>query len=384
MSLRNWSRRALRQIGGVNPFDGDCRPTRVRLFGRGRPSLPFPHLWNYREPIAILDSFFWGVEGEMGSGKHNRYLDVPGFPHVLVTREPAVIRAVLSATGDKPGQFDRDTAPTAGIARATGEDSLLYANGPLWRHQKRLAAPSFSHSSLFQPEKFHEFERTFRATVAQRLEALRARQLATGEQVTRVALEPEIGVVMLEMLVNNFFGGSVSSDELRSRFVPSLMGLIEYMVRDTVGRTLRAPLRRLSERDAWLRQARDDFEMLTDIALAGRRDGRALWAQFRSDAADEALRSNVRVFLAGALEATTSFASWTLSHLSRARRIQERIHEEVVNIDVYDPDNLAGAEMLNRALEETLRLTPSLYFLPRRTTVDTWIETADNRRLFIP
>jgi cytochrome P450 len=83
---------------------------------------------------------------------------MPGLSHVLVTREPAVIRAVLSATGDKPGQFDRDTAPTTGIARATGEDSLLYANGPLWRHQKRLAAPSFSHSSLFQPEKFHEFE----------------------------------------------------------------------------------------------------------------------------------------------------------------------------------------------------------------------------------
>ena len=40
--------------------------------------------------------------------------------------------------------------------------------------------------------------------------------------------------------------------------------------------------------------------------------------------------------------------------------------------------------MLNRTLEETLRLTPSLYFLPRRTTADTWVETADGRRLFIP
>ena len=105
---------------------------------------------------------------------------MPGLPPVLVTREPAVIRAVLSATGDKPGQFDRDTAPTTGIARATGEDSLLYANGPLWRRQKRLAAPSFSHTSLFQPEKFHEFEQTFRKTVAERLDALRARQVAPG------------------------------------------------------------------------------------------------------------------------------------------------------------------------------------------------------------
>ena len=35
-------------------------------------------------------------------------------------------------------------------------------------------------------------------------------------------------------------------------------------------------------------------------------------------------------------------------------------------------------------LDETLRLTPSLYFLPRRATVDTWIETADGRKLFMP
>lgn len=384
MSAREWSARFLRQIRGVNPFDGDCIPTRVPLIGFGRPSLPFPHLWNYREPIRILDTFFWGVEQEVGSGKHNRYLDMPGMPHVLVTREPAIIRAVLSATGDKPGQFDRDTAPSSGIARATGEDSLLYANGPLWRRQKKLAAPSFSRSNLFQPEKFHEFERTFRATVAERLELLRARQQETGERVTRIALEPEIGVVMLEMLVNNFFGGTVSYEELRDRFIPALIGLIDHMVTDTVGRRLRAPLRLFGSRNAWLKAAQADFEELTDIALAGRADGLGLWSQFKSDATDDALRSNIRVFLAGALEATTSFASWALTHLSRAPDIQDRIHEEVKGIDVYDPENLAQAATLNRALEETLRLTPSLYFLPRRATVDTWIETVEGRKMFIP
>ncbi len=138
-------------MSGANPFAGDWVPTRVPLFRLGRPSLPFPHPWNYREPLRILDTFFWGTERETGSGKHNRYLAVPALPYVLVTREPAVIRAVLSATGDKPGQFDRDTTPTTGIARATGEDSLLYANGPLWRRQKQLAAPAFSRSLQRSP-----------------------------------------------------------------------------------------------------------------------------------------------------------------------------------------------------------------------------------------
>ncbi len=53
-------------------------------------------------------------------------------------------------------------------------------------------------------------------------------------------------------------------------------------------------------------------------------------------------------------------------------------------MNVYDPENLAQAVTLNRVLEETLRLTPSLYFLPRRATVDTWIETTDHRKMLIP
>lgn len=383
MSLKTWSTRFVRQVRGINPFAGDCLPTRVSPFGLGRPSAPFPHLFNYRQPIKILDTFFWRVDHLTGSEKHNRYLDVPGLAHVLVTREPAIIRAVLSDTGDKPGQFDRDTAPSQGIARATGADSLLYANGPLWRTQKKLAAPPFNRSSLFQPEKFHEFEQTFRKTVADRLELLRARQQESGERVTRIALEPEIGVVMLEMLVNNFFGGSVGYEDLRDRYVPAITGLIDHMVRDTVGRRLRAPFR-LFGGNGWLQTAKMDFETLTDVALSGRADGRGLWAQFKSDATDDALRSNIRVFLAGALEATTSFASWALSHLSRRPEIQDRIYAEVRNIDVYDPENLAQAVTLNRVLEETLRLTPSLYFLPRRATVDTWVETVDGRKLFIP
>jgi cytochrome P450 len=369
---------------GGNPFGGDIRPSRVPLFAAGRPSLPFPHLFNYREPLRILDTFFAGAEREAGTDRHNRYLRVPGLPLVLVTREPGVIRAVLSATGDKPGQFDRDTAPTSGIARATGKDTLLYANGPLWRRQKQLAAPGFSRSNLFQPEKFHEFEATFRATVAQRLQLLRERQQQAGERATRIALEPEIEAVMLEMLVNNFFGASVPYGELRERYAPALRRCIDAMVRDTIGRRLRAPFDLLTGRRARGRRDLAVFEQLTDLALAGRREKKGSWAQFESDATDAQLRSNIRVFLAGALEATTSFAAWALSHLSHAPGLQDRIYEEVRDIDVYDPALLPQMPTLHRVLEETLRLTPSLYFLPRWTTVDTEIECPDGRRLLIP
>ena len=384
MPFRTWSTHLLKQIRGINPFDGDCLPTRVRLFGRGRPTLPFPHLWNYKNPLKLFETFYWDTDRETGSGKHNRFLYVAGMPPVLLTREPAIIKAVLAATGDKPGQFDRDTSPMAGIARGTGENSLLYTNGPVWRRQKRLSTEPFSRANLFQPEKFHGFEQTFRKTVVERLGALRARQQVTGKKTVRIALESEIKIVMLEMLVNNFFGGSVSYEELRDRFVPALASLIDHMVSDTVAPLTLGLWRMISRRNVILKRQQADFEALTDIALSGRAEGRGLWNQFKSDATDDALRANIRVFLAGAMEATTSFASWALSHLSLRPDIQEQIHAEVKDMQVYDPDNLMRAVTLNRVLEETLRLTPALYFLPRLTTADTWIETADHRRMFLP
>jgi cytochrome P450 len=309
---------------------------------------------------------------------------VAGLPPILLTREPAIIRAVLAATGDKPGQFDRDTSPMQGIARATGEDSLLYSNGCVWRRQKSLSAEPFSRSNLFQPEKFQGFEQTFRQTVAERLGALRALQLASGQEMVRIRLEPEIKVVMLEMLVNNFFGGHVTHQELRERYVPALEFLIDHMVSNTVAPHAQALRGMFSGRNAILKQKRADFEALTDIALSGREKGLGLWNQFKSDATNDALRSNIRVFLAGAMEATTSFASWAISHLGHAPEFQDQIYAEVKDLNVYDPDNLASATTLNRVLEETLRLTPALYFLPRRATVDTWIETTDRRKMFIP
>ena len=384
MSLKTFIERFVDGCQGHNPFEGDCLPTRVRLFGHGRPTAPVPLPWNYQEPIKIFEAFYTEADEEIGWGRHNRYLYSGGFPPVLVTRDPGLIKAIQAETGDKPGQFDRDTSPTAGIARATGDDSLLYSNGAIWRRQKSLVAKPFSRSNLFQPQKFHGFEQTFRKTVGKRLQVLQQQQSASGATKTRVELDLEIKVIMLEMLVNNFFGGSVSYDELRERFVPALVYMIDFMVRDTVAPHWQAMARQLSGEAKVLEKQRVAFEALTDRALMGRKEGLGLWEEFQSEASDEALRSNIRVFLAGAMEATTSFASWAISHLSHNPEWQEKVYQEVKEMDVYDPDDFTEAPSLNRVLEETLRLTPALYFFPRRATVDTWVETADHRRMMIP
>lgn len=372
-----------------NPFGGDCLPGRVPMFapGSGRPALPFPHPWNFREPLRILDSYFWNADSETGGARHNRYLDVPGFAPVLVTRDPGVIRAICSETGDQPGQFDRDPLPSAGIARATGKDTLLYSNGSVWRRQRKLAAPPFGKTTLFQPERFHEFEATFRQTIQKRLAALRDHLQASGKNSAVVALEPEIKVVMLELLTNNFFGTDIPYNDLRSRFVPAIERMIDHIVRDTVTNTLGLPIKKLPAFTPSMAQSRRDdatFEELTNIVLAGRSSGKGLWKQFKSEAPDSALRSNLRVFLAGALEATTSYATWAIAHLSRNPTAQERVAAEIAHVDDYTPDKLDEARYFTHVLDETLRLTPSLYFLPRQATLETTITTSDGRVMRIP
>lgn len=376
------------QLRGRSPFAGDIAPTRVPLFllTSGRPTWPFPHPWNYREPIDILETYFWRADEEVGPGRHTRYLDVPGFRPVLVTRDPALIKAISLTTGDQPGQFDRDTLPSSGIARATGKDTLLYANGPKWKAQKKLVAPPFARGTLFQIDRFHDFEATCRRTAAQRMEAVRAAVLKHGEPL-RVELEPEIKALMLEMLVVNFFGADIEYERIRNRYVPALDTVIAHIVTDTVATRSGCPIHRLPALTAGLAKAKDAkqvFEELVDVVLKPRASGVAAWGQFKSDASDDALRSNIRVFLAGALEATTSFACWTLAHLARHANVQDDLHASIRDVNDFTPENLGAAKALEHVLDETLRLSPALYFHPRRASADTWVETDAKQRLFIP
>lgn len=379
-------RRLPGQLLQRNPFGGSIVPARIpTLRSRGRPCLPFPHPWNYREPLQILQSCHWNADSLDGDGRHSRYLDVPGFPPVLISRDPALIRAIAKESGDGEDQFERDTILASGIAKGAGYDMLLYVNGPAWRRQRKLAAAPFGKTSLFQPERFQEFEQTFRETVRERLKKL-AELIQQSGANTHVALEPEIKPIMLELLSCNFFGAKVSFQQIADRYAPAIERVIERMVSDTVLK-IGVAYRELPRIFPGVSEAREDYRIfneLVDLVLEGRHAGRGLWERFRSDAPDDALRSNLRLVLAGALEATTSFASWAISHLARNQEAQQRAFKEIQQAKSYTPEELEGATYFGRVLEETLRLTPPLYFLPRRAPSRIHVELPDGRDLVVP
>ena len=169
---------------------------------------------------------------------------------------------------------------------------------------------------------------------------------------------------------------------MRNKYVPALDRIIDRIVRDTAKRAWKLP--GFKRQNELIKQDEATYEELTDTVLATRQRRKGLWKQFKSEAPDSALRANIKVFLAGALEATTSYACWALAApLAKCCRAK-KVFDEVKDVTDYTPENLANAPYLGHVLDETLRLTPSLYFMPRKATADVWVETADGRRMFIP
>ena len=361
------------------------------LAGSGRPTLPFPHPWNYHAADPHSRNVLLGRgrragagpaqslsrrarvradPGDARSGRHPRHHHRNGRP----------ARAVRSRHAALDRHRPRDRAATRCSIR----------NGAIWRRQRKLAASPFGKTTLFQPEMFHEFAETFRGTVA-RAARRAARSIWKRAASSRCALqlEPEIKAVMLEMLANNFFGAEIPYDELRNRYVPALERVIDHIVRDTVIEQARhsgPEAARASRRG--IAQAKADyacFDELTDLVLAG--------AQGRQGAVEAVQVRRARTRRCAA----TSRCSWPARSKRRrrtragpsrtwpaTRRPRRRSSKRCKDIDDYTPENLEQATYLGHVLDETLRLTPSLYFLPRRATADTWVETADGRKMFIP
>jgi cytochrome P450 len=106
-----------------------------------------------------------------------------------------------------------------------------------------------------------------------------------------------------------------------------------------------------------------------------RAEGVGFWPLLSAAGTEEAVRSNVRVFLAGALEATASYISWTLSNLARHPDAQERAYQEALANPEMTPEARDQAVYLQKVFAESLRLNNALYFLPRVAIRDTTVST---------
>jgi cytochrome P450 len=359
-------KRLLGQLLWQNPFPGTRPVHRLPLLRTGLHTLR-----HFRTPLRILDAVF-------ADDRDLKYLDVPGFPPILFVRDPELIRAVAVETANG-GAFDRDTLPTQGVARVVGGRNLLFAQGELWRKHRTAAARPFGTGAVQTPDVFHDIEDAIKRAVVPQLDELEETVRRTGANRCRMKLEPHIKAVMLNVLVNVLFGAAVPHRELCERYLPAIENVIRYILHDTTANVLRVPVFRLpalTAGHARLKRDRRAFEELVERVLATRAEGAGFWPLLTATGPEEAVRSNVRVFLAGALEATTSYVSWTLSNLARHPAARDRAYREAAAHAELTPAARERATYLRKVLTESVRLNNALYFLPRVAVRDATVTTS--------
>ena len=353
------------QLLGESPFRGTYPVERLSVVATALATAR-----HFRTPLRILDHVFRGDQDL-------KYLDVPGFPPILFVRDPDLIRTIAVETANE-GAFDRDTLPTQGIARVVGGGNLLFAQGEVWRKHRAAAARPFGMGAVQTPEVFHGMEMLIKQAVEPQIEEIAERVRQSGTNCCRMQLEPHIKALMLTVLVNVLFGAPVPHDELRDRYLPAIENVIRYILLDTVANQLGLPTFRLpalTPRHARLKADRCVFEELVERVIRTRSEGAGFWPLLTADGPEEAVRSNVRVFLAGALEATASYLSWTLGNLARHPAARAKAHQEASALTELTPQAREGAVYLQQVLAESLRLNNALYFLPRVALRDTIVVT---------
>jgi cytochrome P450 len=354
------------QLMGENPFRGSLIVERLPVFATALCA--FRH---FRTPLRILDFVFQG-DADL------KYLDVPGFPPILFIRDPELIRTITVETANQ-GDFDRDTLPTQGIARVIGGSNLLFAQGETWRKHRTAAARPFGATAVLAPEVYHEMETAVRRAVEPRIEEIAERVRRSRTKTYRMRLESDVKAVMLDVLVNVLFGSAVPHEELKVKYLPAIENVIQYIMVDTVANLFRVPVFRLpslTARHARLKQDLRVFEELVERVIRTRSEGAGFWPLLTVNAPREAINSNVRVFLAGALEATTSYISWALVNLARHPSVRAKAYDEAMSHTEIGPGARENAVYLQKVLTESLRLNNALYFLPRQALRDTTVATS--------
>jgi len=354
------------QLRGRSPFAGTLPIERLPLIRTGLVTAR-----NCRTPLRILD-FVFQDDGDL------KYLDVTGFPPILFVRNPELIRKITVETA-LDGAFDRDTLPTQGIGRVVGKENLLYSQGEVWRKHKGAVVRPLGTIAVQTEEVFHDLEKTIRKAVEPQLEDLVQKVRRSPTNSHRMRLEPDIQAVMLNVLVNVLFGAAIAHEELRTKYLPAIRNVIAYILIDTIANQIQLPVCRLPAicwQHARLKRDRRTFEELVDRVIQTRDDGAGFWPLLTAAGTETAIRSNVRVFLAGALEATSSYISWTLSNLARDPVAQERAYREAMSFTEITPEARERSVFLQHVLAESLRLNNALYFLPRVALRDTTVTTS--------
>ena len=255
--------------------------------------------------------------------------------------------------------------------RALG-DGLLTSEGPLWREQRRTIQPVFQHKRIAAQADVIVGEAL---GLVDRLRAYEdaGRPVDVLEEVTALTLGV-LGSTLLDADLGAFesIGHSFEAVQDQAMFEMETLGMVPRWL----------PLKGQRK----FRRARGDLERIVDILVRQRKANPSgsgddvltrLIASTAKEAdkrvADRRMRDELVTLLLAGHETTASTVGWTLNMVSRHPEVRQRLHEEALEVfgdrrPVYE--DLTKLRYTNMVLEETMRLYPPVWILPRRALED--------------
>ncbi|HEY7596954.1 MAG TPA: cytochrome P450 [Actinophytocola sp.] len=254
--------------------------------------------------------------------------------------------------------------------RALG-DGLLTSEGALWKEQRRTIQPVFQHKRIAGRAGVIVDE------ALGLVGRLRAHQgggvVDVLSEVTALTLGV-LGNTLLDSDLGAFesIGHSFEAVQDQAMFEMETLGLVPRWL----------PLK--GQRA--FRSARADLERIVEILVAQRKANpissgddvlTRLIASTSKESdkrvADRRMRDELVTLLLAGHETTASTVGWTLDLVSRHPEVRERLHEEAVAVygdrrPVYE--DLVRLRYTNMVLQETMRLRPPVWILPRRAIAD--------------
>lgn len=255
--------------------------------------------------------------------------------------------------------------------RALG-DGLLTSEGALWKEQRRTIQPVFQHKRIAAQADVIIDEAV---GLVERLRTHQGsgRPVGVLDEITALTLGV-LGSTLLDADLGAFesIGHSFEAVQDQAMFEMETLGMVPRWL----------PLKG----QRFFRKARADLEQIVEMLVAHRKSNpiesgddvltRLIASTDKENdrrVADRRMRDELVTLLLAGHETTASTVGWTLNLVSQHPAVRQRLHDEA--LAVYGDRRPSYADLIqlrytNMVLQETMRLYPPVWILPRRALAD--------------